>query len=123
FGKQRRVIPAYPECPPGDVELGAPIRQARQQIVRQGLQVGAFPRTFDQGVEQRATVLEVDRTAVVRVDEVEGPQLVALIDVWYPGAGQFEQGLGEGVQQAGPDDLPVERREVGDEGVAFRVVE
>jgi hypothetical protein len=47
-------------------------------------------------LRQQATVARpVDGTAVVRVDEAEVPELVSLVDVGDPGAGELEQRLAE----------------------------
>ena len=39
----------------------------------------------------------VHRPAVVRVNQGEVPQLIALVDVWHPGRGNLEQRLAETV--------------------------
>ena len=69
-------------------------------------------RFDDHGVDERRGARdEVHRPTVVRVDQIELPQLAALVDVGHTGRGDLDQRLGEGVAFrtgviVGSKDLP-----------------
>ena len=89
-----------------------PLRQSREQL-RGRARLG----------EPARAQLEVDRPAVVRIDQRQIPKLGALIAVGHARGGELEQGLGEAVDGADPRDLGLEGQQIGDEGAPAHGIE
>ena len=60
---------------------------------------------------------EIDRPSIVGIDQVEVPQLAALIDVGHAGRREFADGLNEAVLDSKPRHPPHEGQEIGKERV------
>ena len=63
-------------------------------------------------LEQRRAARVVDRAPVIRIDEAEVPDLVALIDVRDARARELEQRLAEAIQKSRQCDRPDELVEI-----------
>ena len=68
-------------------------------------------------------VAEVDRPAIVRIDEAEVPQLAALVDVGDTRRGQLQDRLRQAIQHTRDGDLAMKVAKVGEKGIGPRDVE
>src|SRR5579885_3065802 len=63
--------------------------------------------------------IEIDRAAIVRIDETEVEELVALIDVWNAGTGEFQECLNQGFDQTQPADVLVKLEKINEKRIGF----
>src|SRR5882724_7136369 len=99
--EQALALPAECERPLRHVELDPPIRPGLEELRTQLLEaVGTISDPGGQRIQQGLAPGEVDGTAVVGIHERERPELGALIEIWDPGHGDLEDGLGERVDSA-----------------------
>lgn len=89
-------------------------RQLMARIVQRSGAVESIQR-----VQQSAAQRIVDGATVVRIDQIELPQLTALIDVRHTRGRQLEQRQRQTVQQAVTGHLASEWHEIGEEQVLF----
>src|SRR5579871_4162106 len=83
-----------PQSHVGRVEFDAPIRPAKEQIAHELLwSMGACLNLGEDAFARG----EIDRSAIVWIDEALIPQLAALVCIWHPRNAQLEQGLCEAV--------------------------
>ena len=76
--------------------------------------------TSGQVRDGRLTNHEIDRTSIVGIDEIEVPQLAALINVGHAGRGEFTNGLNEAVLDPETRHPPHEGQKIGKEGVGLQ---
>ena len=92
-GLKRQVLPPFKQLPvlqspaeglAGKVELDLPILPLEQQLFYElpGADLGLAPSQF---IERPAPALEVDRPAVVGIDQVQVPQFGPLVEVGNAG--------------------------------------
>ena len=86
--------------------------QRCDQARRRPLQIPCR-RFCQQIVEPLAPLCEVDRPAIVGVDQIEIPQFGALIEIRHAGKRHFQQQLGQRVDKAAVGDAAHKRRQVG----------
>ena len=118
------MLAAELEDPPGDEQLEPRVARVLGKLTGKGEQrpivaadVLAEPR------QHLSAQGKIDRPAVVRVDEAEIPELLALINVRHARRGQLQESLRQGAVEAPIHDLLVKAAEFRQESVLGMVVE
>src|SRR5687768_17907077 len=100
-----------------EIELDTAILPVGEQIFQQSESIGRFCRT-ELG-EQAAAFDIIDRTAIIRIDETQVPQLGSLIDIGNSRRNDFHQGLAERVEYPATGDLPDKRHKFVEKTILF----
>src|SRR5262249_48384625 len=107
-----------------DVELDPAVEAFVEQRLSQRLEVALRLLHLPLQLHERGLATsKTDRAAVVGIDEIELPQLRALIELGDSGSSQAQDGLGEGVVHSQLRHARLKRKEVVQERVLSRVIE
>src|SRR5688500_19224857 len=98
------------------VEQGGPDRNLDPAVLPRRQPLADLTGLADLG-QHALTQTEIDRTAIVRIDHVEVPQIAALIDIGNARRDQRENGLADAVQNAKARDPLLERDEIVEERI------
>src|SRR4029079_16258133 len=114
-----RVLHAQAQRAPDGIELRAPVREVREHVVQERRAAPRVGRGLLDLLEQRHATRVIDRAPIVRIDDAEVPDLIALIDIRDAGARELEQRLPEAIQEPRQRDRADELVEIVEERIAL----
>ncbi len=88
------------EQPPGDEQLRARIGQVSGQLARDVAKLAGVGGRVPQVAQQPLVRREIDRLAIIGIDQAKGPAFLPLIDVGKAGRGEFQRQFGQRIDQA-----------------------
>src|SRR5262249_49369666 len=112
-GEQPRVHAAAVKGQCRDVELKTPVFFMGEQLLDQGTPVlPSRCKTLSQRPQHVIPALILNGTTIVRVNQAQIPQLYALIGIGHARGSDFQQSLGQRVEQAIVAETPLENEKI-----------
>ena len=122
FNGQRNIVSAFEESattvskfenPPNQIELAAAILVVVKEIgVELGIRFGCLDKLHFELAENLPANFVGDWPPIIRVHEIEIPQLGSLIKIRHARRSHFQQDLSEGIDAAEESDFPLKRFKV-----------